>query len=37
MTNVQQNHDQDVSPHNIVPEAAEHNRKTTRRWRNSIS
>jgi molecular chaperone GrpE (heat shock protein) len=38
MTNVQQNHDQDVSsPHHIVPEPAEHNRKTTRRWRNSIS
>ncbi|PNX85963.1 root phototropism protein 3-like [Trifolium pratense] len=37
MTNVQQNHDHDVSPHNIVPEAAEQNRKTTRRWRNSIS
>lgn len=36
ITNVQ-NHDHDNSPHSNIPAAPEQNRKTTRRWRNSIS
>jgi molecular chaperone GrpE (heat shock protein) len=38
MTNVQNHdHDHDNSPQSNIPAAPEQNRKTTRRWRNSIS